>query len=282
MTRRRFGKNVIRGYAGKAVKAAIAKMYCIIKMIHCESETFQMKDIQCFVKQDRNSFRNSFVTINLIYHDNASYTNARAIAGQKDYYNLIHIPTTKYFESIIFYDQVFQITPKDTDYIGFITYKFNKFVVQDDTQLMRAMHQHPDFDIYILFPSDRYAKEEITSGHSHDAWMAFESLTKRLGLQDAANAAVFWRNYWIGKRDIVKEFSLLVTRAILLVETDEALGKQFMGNSMYPGALLKDQDRLLKITNRPWYTYHPFLFERLICAFVHHHKLRVFDVAKLK
>lgn len=75
----------------------------------------------------------------------------------------------------------------------------------------------------------------------------------------------FYCNYWIMKKDHLLKYCEVAKRAMHLIETDQELNNLCHRNSGYRGSVSRPD--LVRISGRPYYTFHPFVMERLICFY---------------
>ncbi len=252
--------------------------YIYIVMIYCNSASFSLEDIQCEVKMDRVYLgTNKLATVYVVHHDDASYEKARELAKKSNVYHPIHIPTTRYFESVIFTPAVFALLQLESEYTGFITYKYK--TESHNVDIVRIIGENPGYDLYALVPHSMKLVDE--PWHPPPFQKNMKLLFSRLGMDvdDVMQAPVFYRNYWVARTPIVKAYATFMTKAIKIIESDPVIKKAFLGNAHYGGGQLKPEF-LEQLTGMPYYTMHPFILERLICAYTRHRRLRVFYVTQ--
>jgi hypothetical protein len=74
---------------------------------------------------------------------------------------------------------------------------------------------------------------------------------------------LFYCNFWFAKPEVMKEYQEFLKRAIVLLEEDPEVYEDsgYVSQSNIP------KERLIQISGKPYYTYHPFILERLPCVF---------------
>lgn len=247
-------------------------------MIHCKSGDYSLKDIQCHVNLDYPYLgKNPLVTVYVIHHDDASYEHARELANKSNVFHPIHIPSTRYFESVIFTPDVFSLLDLQSKYMGFITYKYK--TESHNVNADQIIKDNPGYDLYALIPQgDRMTLRE-EPWHPPPFKDVMELLFSRLGMEvgDVMGATVFYRNYWVARTPIVQDYARFMTRAINIIESDPVVSKAFLNNAHYDAGQLQPEF-LVKLTGKPYYTMHPFILERLICAYCSHRGFRIMYV----
>lgn len=242
-------------------------------MLHCDSQNYTLENIQCQVRTDRQVLgTNPWLTIILVHHDESSYATAKDISRDKDIYLLVHIPTTKYFESIIYTKNVFQLIPLKSEYTGVITYSFQR--KKGNMDIEQAMRKNPGHDVYALFGWHTKIKHHLENEHGVDFHNMVDIIMKKLGMSDWREAPAFFCNFWIAKTPIFIEYAKFANKVISMIENDEGLSKWMNKDSYYQGALLGTE--LLQKMSNNYYTRHSFFMERLVCVWLHHHNYNVF------
>lgn len=68
-------------------------------------------------------------------------------------------------------------------------------------------------------------------------------------------------NSWLATPEWMQRYITFIRRAIHVMNTNSELKRLLYQNSYYQGTMSKE--RLLQIFGKPYYTYHPFILERL-------------------
>lgn len=77
---------------------------------------------------------------------------------------------------------------------------------------------------------------------------------------------MFYNNYWYAKPKVLLEYREFLKKAEIELEKIP----EVYNNAGYTGNCTKEE--LEKISGKPYYTFHPFIFERLPCIFVWYKK----------
>lgn len=245
----------------------------------CDSRTYNVDDIQCLVTVEKQLFgTNERLSIYILYHDDASYQVARRFAGTNEVYHLVHLPSTKYFESIVFKSNVFALLSLQSEYTGFITYSFPS--KRADLDIPAGLLANPGYDLYAIMYRRRgdgsiSTIRDAMGGCTHGPgfYRLFEDLMLALGIHGALDAPIFYSNHWVARTWIVQGYARLVDAAIVLIESDERFSHLASESANYAGGV--DEETLSKFSGRAYYTRHPFIMERMICAYVYQKKYSV-------
>ena len=187
-----------------------------------------------------------------------------------DLFKLVFIPSNKYYESHLFNideTQIKTLVPPHVKYIGHVTYSYQKKIPPFDFESL--LQHHPQADLVALMHSpnfDLYAHAE----RWHPGFMRiWERLLALLGYGDFRAFPIptaFFCNYWIMNKDKFFKYKAIAQKAMELIEADEQLRTWCDMDSSYQGTHMKlDTEKLMQIGGKPYYTFHPFVMERLIC-----------------
>lgn len=212
------------------------------------------------------------VLIYIVYHDD----NSRTIAQKYEQYpwaRLMYIETTKYLESIAY--KMLQDREeewKDKKYVGVIKYSFeNKTSLFDFEKLCNeteadvmafvgAESHSPDTQGWSMIRTARRCHQYFPTIWAH-------LLVTRLGLDEnqvfSENIPAFYSNFWIARTHLFKEYLLIYDIVHSVMETDELIRPVLYQNAAYFQHI--DTEKLTQIMGVPYYTYHPFIMERLPC-----------------
>lgn len=102
---------------------------------------------------------------------------------------------------------------------------------------------------------------------------AFKILCGEIGLDytdKPLNTVQVLQNHFIASREVWESYLPFLELAIDCLNEQPDLQPIIYQNSGYKGAI--KGERLLEIFERPYYTYHPFILERLMTAFIYNHR----------
>lgn len=189
-------------------------------------------------------------------------------------FHALPIEPNRFFEGAMFRKEL----PGDTDWIGHVAYSYPKKIPAYDFEDL--IKKYEDYDIITLMPGlmhDFYQHAEMYHPGFLEIWAR---LLELMGFEDyrkLSKPTPFYCNYWIAKRTWFDKYRTIALRAMKLLEEDPILNELAEKDSNYKGTLLRlPADKLIQISGKPYYTFHPFIIERLVCFFA------MVDGAKIK
>jgi hypothetical protein len=187
-------------------------------------------------------------------------------------------PSSIYFESNGFNLIDINSIPQNATRIGFITPSFFKKVnvshIKDVYSLFNFINNSNEliikFFAFYFSNSDETFNYSCTSAHGPNFLIIWNWLLDQMGYSKYidCNIKSFYSNLWVSYTNITIEYIIFARKAMNILDNckDEYIYNLLHSNSNYPGKLNKKQ--LNKICNKPYYTFHPFIMERLICLFI--------------
>ena len=221
----------------------------------------------------------------LISHDTKTEAFTNEWCSCKQWCRPIRIKTTVFFESIIYsyFYHYFLMTAewKDLQYIGIATYKSIRKGSRAKLKRAADVALSMQFDVIPLINSGKLMMAQAIDGHSSsfkDVW--YKSLTF-LGFNDtsivrADSVQVFYRNTFFVRPVVLVALSDFMVRAMDAVTNNTEIRTLLANDSKYPMGTFGDIEVARRVFNRPYYEYHPFIFERLPVFFFHHHNISVY------
>lgn len=161
------------------------------------------------------------------------------------------------------------------DFFGVVSYKFEKKTRLRSGDIDFHLNRH-DADIYTFFghtkayqewqPLNLWKRDKIWHPNLYDIGV---KIFDKLGydIRELLMPVIYY-NYWITSPVILDEYmNEVLLPAMELMENDKEIKDLCMQDAKYPHAI-KDNKRLYEVFGRPFYTYHPFVCERLFPTFV--------------
>ena len=186
----------------------------------------------------------------------------------------LKLAQTPYFESEAF-RMLDPATLPDVDNIGFITPSLFKSqrtisnILNDCTQ--------PLTEIYSILPSQHFPPmhtlEQALSYHGIPFYQLWVWLLFKLETHADAPIASFYRNFWVAPRQFVCDYLIYAKQAINILDNPGHMHDLLFSNSRYDDGKLTTNQCIAKF-QKPYYTFHTFLMERLICVFAYNHGLK--------
>jgi hypothetical protein len=221
----------------------------------------------------------SDILIYILYHNQESFKMASLFLKFK-WAKLTKIYSTKYFESIIFL-----YLDKNRDewinkkFVGFLTYNsYNKVKLFDINELAK---KYSNYDV-IPFNNNFNTPLLISSEYFHPSFINIWEQILLLLKYDyndilSLKIPVFYNNYWMAKPEWVLKYIEFYKNVVYIMENNMKIKYLLYQNSNYKGKLLEYPGILIKICGRPYYTFHPFIIERIVCFFFWVHKANIYQ-----
>lgn len=226
----------------------------------------------------------SDILIYILYHNQESYTMATKFLKFK-WAKLRKIYSTKYFESI-----VFLYLDKNRDewinkkFVGFLTYNSYKKTRLFDIEYLA--NEYSDYDI-ISFNNSYHSPLLIQAESDHPSFInIWEQILLLLNydLLDILSLKIplFYNNYWMAKPSWISKYIEFYINILYIMENNNKIKYLLYNNSNYKGKLLEYPSILIKMCGRPYYTFHPFIIERLPCFFFWVNKAKIYQAKFFK
>lgn len=188
----------------------------------------------------------------------------------------IGLKQDKFFESQLFALDLSN-SIKDSDYVGHITYSYqSKMQPFDFVKIVNDSSTSVDIYGFLHINHDTYAFAE----EFHPGFLRIWSyLLKALGygdFRDYGTPLAFYCNYWIMKKSCFERYQAIAKKAMLILSEDSNIRDFVNMDSNYKGTLKAlSPETLMGICGKPYYTFHPFIMERLICFIAHAEKWNI-------
>jgi hypothetical protein len=221
----------------------------------------------------------SDILIYILYHNQESLKMASRFLKFK-WAKLTKIYSTKYFESIIFiYLDQNRNDWINKKFVGFLTYNSYKKAKLFDIEYLAK--KYSNYDV-IPFNNVYSTSLLINSEYFHPSFINIWEQILLLLNYDIADILslkipVFYNNYWMAKPEWVLKYIEFYKNVVHIMENNMKIKYLLYQNSNYKGKLLEYPGILIKICGRPYYTFHPFIIERIVCFFFWVHKAKIYQ-----
>jgi hypothetical protein len=221
---------------------------------------------------------NSDILIYILYHNQESFKLASTFIKYK-WARLRKIYSTKYFESIIFlYLDNNREEWINKKFVGFLTYNSYKKIKIFDIEYLANKYYNYD----VISFNNHNSSLLITSEKSHPNFInIWEQILLSLGynIDDilSSNIPAYYNNYWMAKPVWIDKYIKFYKKVIDIMENNNQIRYMLYNNSKYNGKLLQYPEILIKMCGRPYYTFHPFIIERLVCFFFWIEKAKLYQ-----
>jgi hypothetical protein len=196
----------------------------------------------------------------MFYYSEPVYENFGKYSDVIDFVKLE--PQTKYFEGNGF-SKIVNIP--HNKYIGILTPSITKKTGLTIPYILEKIKHH-DADIIPLYYSGKNVVEQAVIYHDEKFRTLWNWLLNQVNFPIDVEIPSFFCNLWIIKNKYFKEFLFFIEKIKnILDNAPKEIQCILNSDSMYEGTI-KQEDLLLK-TGYSYYTYHPFVTERVICLF---------------
>jgi hypothetical protein len=222
----------------------------------------------------------------IISHDDASYATAKQWSTCKPWAEILRIPSTTFFESIIYKD----ILPsrvdewKDLDYVGIATYRSLKFSPLEMIKLQLENAHHNGYDVVPLYTTGEYLVDQAVRGHTTEFLTIWDMLLHQQGFSEQEirrndRVEVFLRNSMLIRPAWLLRLDTLMSAAIDTVTNNATINRAFTADAHYRESKFRKRVAQ-KIFHTDYYQWHPFIFERLPVFFLHHYNASVYGTLR--
>ena len=147
------------------------------------------------------------------------------------------------------FDNIRNAVNGGADIVPFLNYKFEKTKIKHTLPFIEAATiQHGPYFLLV------YKEILDTLGYSEHEY--FDDMIPS-----------YFCNWWIVKPKYMLQYLKFFKQCVNVIENNVRLNRYLNKHSYYPGKMTEDQ--LVKTTGNPYYTLHPFIFERFPCFFFH-------------
>lgn len=174
---------------------------------------------------------------------------------------------------------------ENEDYVGLVTYSIIEKLSQFLKKEMRLQWYHILIECYkknldavglfgLIF-SRSNKKISLLEGsvfqHGFNFYNAWRGILQSLGYDqekiDEYDELGFFCNWWFAKPLLFREYVIFILKAIRHVNEDPYLSEIFSRDAHYGTGTITEAKRL-ELFKKPYYTIHPFVFERLLSFFL--------------
>ena len=222
----------------------------------------------------------------LICHDHSSKKKAREFAKCWDPKNLwisiVHIPSTVFFESIIYkvLNDSKHYDISSLDYIIIETYKtvssFDKNHINELIRLINVTKSSTEYDVIPFLRGNFGIIPQAIYYHSINFKIAWDALLLEMGYnlniinkfeQEYYNG--FYRNAYIAKKDIYLKLESCMIKAMDIAQENEKVAQLIEVNAQYFNNDAEHKKIAKFNFGTDYYQLHPFIFERLPIFFLY-------------
>ena len=181
----------------------------------------------------------------------------------------VFVSQNKFFESALFKETY--SFESQVEYIGHVAYSYTGKIRPFSFE--NLVDTFKEYDVIALYHAPHHNIYEFAETWHPGFKKIWSMLIFKLGLGDYESYGVppaFYCNYWIMRSSIFHKYREFVNKAMDILDTDSELVELCYQDSGYKGTMyFLNQETLLQIAGKPYYTFHPFILERLVCFWVH-------------
>lgn len=199
-----------------------------------------------------------------------------------DIYRHITIQQQKYLENIMYLRtlDINEFEWANADYVGTLSYKApSKMQVPDIARRMRELDPKID-DVVVFSAYNENLLDQAVWYHGQHFEIVWLYLLKKMGYTEAEALdpmiLAYCCNYWMATPAWMRRYIAFFKKAHAIMEGDQKLSEMLHKDSMYHGGV--PPEMCMELFGRPYYTYHPFVCERLSCFFFHRHGARIAEM----
>lgn len=222
----------------------------------------------------------------VISHDEKSHTVASEWTRCKPWATVVRIPTTKFFESIV-YKEVLPALVSDwegLDFVGIATYRSLKFSPLEKIKTSLELGHFKPYDVMPLYTTGENMMDQAVSGHTTRFVQVWDNLLRTMGFNEkdirkGDRAEVFLRNSILIRPAWLKKLSKFMISAMDIVQTNATIHADFITDAHYQESIYR-KAVAQRVFHTDYYQWHPFIFERLPVFFLQHNNASVFGTLR--
>lgn len=211
------------------------------------------------------------VKIYVLCYNEKTLQHAKLEYEKYEWAQILLIKSSLLFENIMYdswlldnYDEW-----KDLDYVGTISWKATQKIKLPNIDKVINYMKNNDYGIAVLNYLSNNMIEFANYFHTKFKSLWINIFTK-YGINNDTiintDYIGFYSNYWITTPKLMLEYINFFKDIIKIIDNNDEIQKDIWCNSNYLKASLT-KDECYKLFKKPYYPYHPFIYERLPCFF---------------
>lgn len=207
------------------------------------------------------------IIIYILCYDEYTENVSKCVYGMYPWCRVFRIPEPSVyleFSMYTIYLPQLQSEWADADFVGTLSWKaFKKVLLDDVNAVIEAAGENP-FVPFFLYRGNALAQ----ATHAHPLFSRiWVRVLSRLGYPGhqimSRTIPLVQCNYWMAKPELMRMYIDFAKKLKQRMDTpnDSGLRALLYSDSQYRGQLSKE--RLTEIFGKPYYTYHPFVCERM-------------------
>ena len=219
----------------------------------------------------------------IISHDDASHETALKWSTCKPWAKVVRIPTTVYFESIVYKEILPGLESEwsEMDFVGISTYRSLKFSPMDKIKTLLTVGHHVPYDVVPLFSTGEYLIDQAVAGHTIEYIHIWDMLLQHMGykekdIRNNDKIEVFLRNSMLIRPNWLKKLSNFMINSINEVNNNKTLHTKFATDAHYYESKYRKKVSE-RVFHTKYYQWHPFIFERLPVFYLNYHNASIYN-----
>ena len=197
------------------------------------------------------------------------------MAQTKDFVPYLNVLSDKYLESGVIARMYQTNDYYSFEYYGVVSHKFYQKIKKSSDYVKRTIENDTDKpDVYSFFAKNPKVNLVLQGNNWHPLFSdIYNIIANRLGWSIDFNDKSLkmegiYSNHWIASVDTYEEYCYeFLLPVIDLMENNKVLRDLCNQDANYISRTKLSPERCLKVFNRPYYTYHCFILERLFPIF---------------
>lgn len=206
--------------------------------------------------------------IYVLCYDENSRNSANNEFKDKEWAKVVFIKTTVLFENIMYDSWLIDNYEewKDLDYIGTISWKASqKIPLPNINKVVDYMYNNNyGISVFYTIPINMIERTNYLHPKFKSLWtkiLLTAGFTNEMILE--TNFIGFYCNYWITTPKLMLEYISFFKDIKKIIDNLEDIQDDIWSDAGFKSTTLISKDRCMRIFNKPYYPYHPFIYERL-------------------
>lgn len=214
------------------------------------------------------------VRIYVLCFDDASEKQARRMAAPYEWARVTRISSTKYFENVMFFHTLREMEDewKHMDFVGTLSYSCEgKGVLLARVDACVRSLKPGQVDVVAFLGADypMLPHSEFVHPGFGEVWTKLWSALRVPPHVSHGLKHAFYCNYWIAHPTWLSRFMAFQCRVKAVLEEDPGLQALVWADAGYMRFKHGHAADVMSLFERPFYTFHPFLLERVAPLFFH-------------
>ena len=160
-------------------------------------------------------------------------------------------------------------------FVGCISYKFPEKCPRINIEQIIKEQENKDIDVIGLYtPHATFKWGEYVQPGCITILAQIIKIINDTDIESFLNKKPFYCNYWICRPQILLKYIYFIDEIIEKIEMNPSICDLLYNNSGYSGTI--NVDKQYRLFGKPFYTWHPFIMERLLPLFCHMNNYKIY------